>query len=100
LAAGDWQRQSNNLIFCDIPLNDLTDYYILEGNISVALSTDNEASYDILPATINAISYTVNYTTGFVTIYADDPLSDPDIQVPIPSNVVVKIVLSDSDFIN
>ena len=100
LVAGDWDRVSNALIKCDIPLNDLTDYYILQGNVSVALSMDNEVSYDALPATISAISYTVNYTKGFVTIYADDPLSDDAVITPIPSSVAVKIVLSQSEFVN
>jgi len=100
IVANNWKRESNALIYCDIPLNDLKDYYILQGSVSVALSFDDEVSYEVLPATIDAVSYSINYTTGFVTIYADDPLSDDGVVTPIPASVIVKIVLSDSEFID
>ncbi|WP_353197658.1 hypothetical protein [Parapedobacter defluvii] len=96
----DWDEGVSNQIYYDINLPELTDYYVDQGVVSVAISVDSEVSYNILPATIAGTSYSVNYTTGFVTIYAEDPIFDPDFEVPIPDRTItVKVTLSDSDFI-
>ncbi|MFC3199424.1 hypothetical protein ACFOET_17515 [Parapedobacter deserti] len=95
-----WDTGVINQIYYDINLPELTDYYVDQGIVSVSLSVDDEASYNILPATIMGTAYSVNYTTGFVTIYAEDPVFDPDFEVPVPDRrVTVKITLSDADFI-
>lgn len=100
LSSNGWQREANNLIYFDIPLQDLTEYYVLEGSVSIALSFDDEATYDILPTNFSGVAYSVNYTVGSVRIYAQDPL-DEDFTIDPPTGVVVaKIVLSDADFIN
>ncbi len=96
----DWDNGVINQIYHDIDLPELTAYYVDQGVVSVSISVDNRASYNTLPATIGGTAYSVNYTTGFVTIYAEDPIFDPNFEVPIPDRtVVVKITLSDSDFI-
>ncbi|GGG92038.1 hypothetical protein GCM10007415_28440 [Parapedobacter pyrenivorans] len=96
----DWDDGVSNQIYYDINLPELTDYYVDQGIVSVSISVDSEVSYNILPATIAGTSYSVNYTTGFVTIYAEDPIFDPDFEVPIPDRTItVKVTLSDSDFI-
>jgi hypothetical protein len=96
----EWDEGVINQIYYDIDLPELTDYYVDQGVVSVAISVDSEASYNILPATIAGTSYSVNYTTGFVTIYAEDPIFDPDFEVPVPDRTItVKVTLSDSDFI-
>lgn len=95
-----WDNGVLNQIYHDIVLPELTDYYVDQGVVSVSLSVDNEVSYNILPATIEGTSYSVNYTTGFVTIYAEDPLFSPDYEVPVPDRTIkIKITLSDADYV-
>ena len=95
-----WDEGSTNQIYYDVDLPELTDYYVDQGLVSVSISVDDEASYNILPATITGTAYSVNYTTGFVSIYAEDPIFDPGFEVPIPNKTItVKITLSNSDFI-
>lgn len=86
-------------IFHTLNLPELTNYYIKQGGVSVAMSFDNEQSYDILPATFDGVAYSVRYSLGKVTIYAEDPLIDPSIMVPIPDKVMVKVILSETDYI-
>ncbi len=86
-------------IFHTLNLPELTNYYIKQGGVSVAMSFDNEQSYDILPATFDGVAYSVRYSLGKVTIYAEDPLIDQSILVPIPDKVMVKIILSETDYI-
>lgn len=80
-------------------LPELTDYYIRQGGVSVAISFDGEQSYDILPATFDGIAYSVRYSLGKVTIYAEDPIIDQNIVIPIPDEIVVKIILSETDYV-
>ncbi|WP_353183919.1 hypothetical protein [Parapedobacter lycopersici] len=93
-----WDNGVTYQVYYDKAIPALTDYYLLEGSVSVAISFDDEASYDILPTTFNGVAYSVNYTVGNVTIYAEDPLADSEIEVPLPENAVVKVILSDADF--
>lgn len=101
VTSNQWQLSQDGLtLFHDIDLPELEQYYLEQGNVSVAISGDNEQSYDILPATYNGYSYSVNYTAGFVTLKVEDPLLEAGIELKPPaSSIVVKIVLSDSDFI-
>lgn len=83
-----------------INLPELTDYYVQQGNVSVAISFDDEESYTALPATFDGVSYWVNYARGRVTIYAEDPLFDDNILIPLPEEQVkVKIVLTEADYV-
>lgn len=101
LDANGWTRESNSLIRFDIPLQDLSDYYMDQGGVSVALSFDNEGSYDILPATFEGVSYSINYTTGWITVYAADPLADDSITIDFPNgNIVAKIILTETDYLD
>jgi len=95
----DWAEGVTYQVYHDKAIPDLTDYYLLEGSVSVAISFDGEESYDILPATFEGISYSVNYTVGNVTIYAEDPLADPNVAINLPDNAVVKVILSDAQFV-
>ena len=87
-------------IYHIINLPELTNYYIQQGGVSVAVSFDDEQSYDILPATFNGVAYSVRYSLGRVTIYAEDPLYDSSIMVPIPNKMMVKIILTETDYID
>jgi len=94
-----WQDNVSYQVYHTKALPELTDYYLLEGGVNVAISFDGENSYDILPTTFNGIAYSVNYTIGAITIFAEDPLAEADIEIPIPDPAVVKVILSESDFI-
>lgn len=87
------------LIHHTLNLPELTNYYMQQGGVSVAMSFDNEDSYDILPATFEGVSYSVRYALGKVTIFAEDPLADPSIMIPIPNQVTVKVILSETDYV-
>lgn len=100
LPANGWERVSNRMVKFDIPMRDLTEYFVLQGNVAVALSFDNEDSYDALPATLDGISYSVNYGIGWVTITMDDPLAE-NVNIPAPTGLVVaKIILSETDYVD
>lgn len=101
LPSANWVRVSSSVIRFDIPLRDLTEYYLLQGGVAVALSFDNEDSYDVLPSTFEAIAYSVNYGIGEVSIFAEDPLADSRVTISIPSgDVFAKIILSRTNFID
>jgi len=96
----DWDEGVLNQVYHNIGLPELTDYYVDQGVVNVSISMDGESSYEILPATIAGTAYSVNYTTGRVTIYAEDPIFDPEYEVPIPDvTITVKITLSEADYI-
>ncbi len=98
ISANQWVDNGNQ-IYHEISLPELTSYYMNQGGVSVSMSFDNESTYDILPATFNGVAYSVNYRVGNVTIYAEDPILDNNIEVPIPNSVRVKIILSEADYI-
>jgi len=101
LKPSGWKRISNAKIAYDIPLKDLTEYYLLQGGVAVALSFDDEDSYDVLPTTSEGIAYEVNYAIGWVTIYADDPLADDNVTTTFPTgDIVAKIILTTTDYLD
>ena len=97
----DWVLSDNNsTLQHDINLPELEQYYLDQGNVSVAASFDGEGSYDLLPSTFGGLSYAVNYAIGSVLITAKDPLADPNVTIEKPTGeIVFKVVLSDSDYV-
>lgn len=98
VSANSWNG-SGNRISHQINLPELTNYFLLQGGVAVAVSFDGESSYDLLPATIDGISYSVNYSVGKVVLFAEDPIMEPGITVNPPSSIQVKIILSESDYV-
>lgn len=82
-----------------INLPELTSYYMNQGGVSVAISFDEEQSYDLIPATFDGVAYSVRYSLGKVTLYGEDPIIDETILIPIPDKIMVKIILSETDYI-
>ncbi len=100
IGSSDWSLNSDGSISYDINLPELTSYYLTQGLVSVSLSGDGEKSYDILPSTFQGVAYSVNYTEGFVSIYGEDPLADSTYPIEAPKgDIVIKVVLSDSDYV-
>lgn len=96
----DWNGTVTKQIFHHISLPELTDYYVDQGVVSVAISFDDDASYNVIPATMEGWAYSVNYTRGRVSLYAEDPIFENSTTVPIPGRIYVKITLTEADFIN
>lgn len=90
---------AGNRISHQINLPELTNYYLLQGGVAVAVSFDDENSYDLLPATIDGVSYSVNYGVGKVVLFAEDPIMESGITINPPSSIQVKIILSESDYV-
>lgn len=100
-SAGSWQNDPNTPArkYLDLPVRELTQYYRNQGIVTVAMSVDNEESYQAIPATIDAVSFSYDYVIGSVRIYAEDPLMDDGINVPVPTNAVFKVSLTDADWV-
>lgn len=84
--------------YVDLTVPELSDYYVDQGIVALAISFDGEKTYNGLPATINGISYTYDYTTKSVRIYAQDPIL-ADVPVNVPDKVFVKVSLTKADFV-
>ena len=97
-SANSWQGNGNRK-YIDLPVKELTNYYLKQGIVSVAMSTDDEKSYQAIPATIDGISFSFDYVVGSIRIYAEDPIMEAGINVQVPSNAVFKISLTDADFV-
>jgi len=95
--SGQWSSMSG-IAYYDVAVDDLTQYYLQEGFVSTAISFDGEASYQILPATFEGISYSVEYAPGRVTVYAENATSRNRLD-NIPQGKL-KIILSDVDYAN
>jgi len=96
-SAADWEG-SGQQKFLDLSVQEITSYYINQGIVTVALSFNNEQTYQALPATIEGVSYSFEYTVGRVTIFAEDPIMAGE-NIPIPTNAVFKISLIDADWV-
>lgn len=97
-SASSWQNTSDPARkYVDLPVQELTQYYLNQGIVTVAMSVDNEESYQAIPATIDAISFSYDYVVGSVRIYAEDPLMGAAISVP--ANAVFKVSLTEADWV-
>lgn len=97
-SANQWQGTGNRK-YIDLPVKELTSYYLQQGVVSVAMSTDNETSYQAIPATIDAVSFSYDYVVGSIRVYAEDPIMETGVNVTLPANAVFKISLTDADFV-
>lgn len=96
--ASQWASQSINTKYVDLNVPELTDYYVDQGIVTVAISFDGEKTYNGIPATINGISYSYDYTTKSIRIYAQDPIN-ANVPVLVPANIHVKVSLTKADFV-
>lgn len=97
--ANQWVLESDNLIYVDVNVPELTDYYVDQGITNVSISFDQEKTYNAIPATIEGVSYSYNYTTGSVRIYAEDPILESGVIIDPPSHIVIKISLTEADYV-
>ena len=103
----EWASSNNNMrITHKINLPELTKYYVDQGNVSVHMSLNKEASYKILPASfafndgreINPVSFHVDYQVGEISIIGEDPTNEFPINPPT-QDIIVKIIISETDFV-
>ncbi|WP_437921733.1 hypothetical protein [Sphingobacterium sp. LRF_L2] len=96
--ANQWTSQSAINKYVDLNVPELTSYYVSQGIVGLAISFDNEATYNTLPATIDGVSYNFDYTTGSVRVYAQDPIYTNG-EISVPEHVFIKVSLTEADFV-
>jgi len=97
LKSNNWSRIGNSRTYeAVININDLDGRYFEDGHVSVAVSlptaSGQEATYEIIPATVLDFRYSANYSIGKVRIFADY-LTDQPLN---PGDMSVKVVLTDA----
>jgi O-glycosyl hydrolase len=97
--ASQWMENSTYDVYTDLAIPELTKYYVEQGIVTVALSFDNENSYNGLPATIDGVSYSFDYRTGNIRIYAQDPIMEEGIEVFIPERIHLKVSLTEANYV-
>lgn len=96
--ANQWESESINTKFVDLDVPELKSYFVKQGIVTLAISFDGEKTYNGIPATINGISYSYDYETGSVRIYAQDPIN-ANVPVLVPARIHIKVSLTESDFV-
>lgn len=94
----DWSGMDNDAILT-LNVPELTQYYINQGVVSVAISMDNEKSYRTIPATFEGVSYSYSYQVGKITIHAQDPILEEGIFVEVPPKAFIKVSLTETDWV-
>ncbi|PRD45587.1 hypothetical protein [Sphingobacterium haloxyli] len=97
--ASQWEVDDLDTDYVDLNVPELTDYYVNQGIVNVAISFDDEETYFAVPTTLDGVSYSYDYTTGSVRIYAQDPILEDGVPVPIPQHLFIKISLTEADFV-
>ncbi|UIR56600.1 hypothetical protein LZQ00_01965 [Sphingobacterium sp. SRCM116780] len=97
--ANQWKANSSKDKYVDLDVPELSNYYVDQGVVTLAMSFDNEQTYNALPATIDGVSYNYDYTTGSVRIYAQDPIFENGTTINVPNHVFVKVTLTEADFV-
>jgi hypothetical protein len=96
--ASQWSGEGNRK-YIDFNVPELTQYYVNQGIVTLAMSMDNEKTYNALPAVIDGVSYSFDYMAKSVRLYAEDPIMEDHINVYVPDNIYVKIGLTEADFV-
>jgi len=97
--ANQWQTFSSKDKYLDLSVPELTNYYVRQGIVGLAISFDGENTYNTIPATIEGIAYSFDYTSGSVRIYAQDPIYDDNVTITVPANIFIKVSLTEADFV-
>ncbi|MBB2952465.1 hypothetical protein [Sphingobacterium sp. JUb56] len=100
-SANQWQSSGNitKSKYVDLGVPELSNYYVDQGVITLAMSFDNEKTYNAIPATIDGVSYNYDYTTGSIRIYAQDPIFENGTIIEVPTHVFVKVTLTQADYV-
>ena len=94
VASDKWVSKGDGIYTVDLDFPELDATYMDYGTVQVAAEFPETAgSYDIFPATINGIHYSVNYAIGSVMIFAENRNSNPE----APVAMKIKVTLTDAD---
>ena len=95
VTSNNWTADGRNNAYIDLDVPELTNYYIEQGIVNIALSFDNEITYHTNGAIHNEVAYRFDYSDGLIRIYA----AGTNAINRIPQSVVVKVSLTESDYI-
>lgn len=94
VASGDWTAVSTGVYSVDLDFPELDGEYFQNGSVQVAIQlSSTSGTYDVVPATINNVHYSVNYAVGSVILFAENRNVTPT----RPENMIVKVTLTDAD---
>lgn len=98
ILANEWRGPQHNK-YVDLQVKELDKPIMDQGAVTIALSLNGESTFHTIPATIDGVAYSFEYSIGKIKIKAQDPILDNKIDVKIPSKMIFKITLSDADFV-
>lgn len=90
-----WTADNANNAYSDLEVPELTDYYIQQGIVNIGLSFDNEKTYHTNGAVHNGVTYRFDYSEGLIRIYANGN----KVLDRIPQDVIVKVSLTEADYV-
>ena len=96
--AKDWTG-SKNSIYVDLNVKELTQYYMDQGIVTLAMSQDGEKTFQAIPGTIDGISYSFDYQLGSIRVYIEDPIMDNGVTIDPPAKAIFKVSLTDADWV-
>ncbi len=91
IAPGDWIDNNTPLAQFSIDVPELTNEIVDFGVVNVSMRKDNSTTFSKLPTTINGISYSVDYDTQEIMIFAE---REGGLPVNIDETVVFKVSLT------
>ncbi|RZF58017.1 hypothetical protein [Sphingobacterium corticibacterium] len=95
VTGNSWIADGSSNAYTDLDVPELTDYYIKQGIVNIALSFDNEDTYHTNGAIHNGVTYRFDYSEGLIRIYA----AGTNVLNRIPQSVVVKVSLTEADYV-
>jgi hypothetical protein len=99
VTADKWSYDGNNRLIATLSVNELTQYYMEQGIVTLAVSKNNEASYSTIPAVIEAVSYSFDYEVGKVIVYMEDPIMESGVTLSPPDKMIIKVGLTEADYV-
>lgn len=95
VTGNSWTGDGSNNAYTDLDVPELTNYYIQQGIVNIALSFDGEVTYHTNGAVYDGATYRFDYSEGLIRIYA----SGSNVMNRIPQEVVVKVSLTEADYV-
>lgn len=94
VTSNQWVEESPGIYSVNLDFPELDARYFDSGSVQVAIQLNSTPNtYDIVPATINNVHYSVNYAVGSVILFAENRNINPI----SPENMIVKVTLTDAD---